>query len=141
MEKILRFTKTRDVKSPVRGTSRSAGIDFFIPTFNDKFIKDLLEKNPYGNPQPGCYQYIILPSLKKIFLAPHARINIPSGIHIDGNEFTAYNMHNKSGIASNFGLDKAAEVIDEDYQGEIHISLCNTSPFIVEITEGQKITQ
>lgn len=28
---MFEFVKTRDVKSPVRGTSGSAGIDFFVP--------------------------------------------------------------------------------------------------------------
>jgi len=32
-------------------------------------------------------------------------------------------------------------VVDEDYQGELHISLVNTSNYIVEICENEKITQ
>ena len=27
----MKFAKVRDVKSPVRGTAKSAGIDFFVP--------------------------------------------------------------------------------------------------------------
>ena len=50
-------------------------------------------------------------------------------------------MHNKSGVATKKGLVYAAEVVDVDYTGETHISLINTSPFIVEICEGEKIVQ
>jgi dUTPase len=42
----IKFLKIRDVKSPERGNPTDAGIDFFVPKFNSKFIKDLIEKNP-----------------------------------------------------------------------------------------------
>ena len=29
----MKFCKVRDVKSPVRGTGKAAGIDFFVPNF------------------------------------------------------------------------------------------------------------
>ena len=36
---MIRFIKIRDVKSPVRGTYYSAGIDFFVPNdFTEKTI-------------------------------------------------------------------------------------------------------
>ena len=48
---------------------------------------------------------------------------------------------NKSGVASKTGLDKLAELIDEDYQGEIHINLVNTGSNPVVIRPGDKIAQ
>ncbi len=45
MSKIS-FLKIRDVKSPDRAHPFDAGIDFFIPKFVPKFIKDLKDKNP-----------------------------------------------------------------------------------------------
>lgn len=139
------FAKTRDVKSPVRGTSKASGIDMFVPTFDEKFIEDLVEKNPEVNEvHPGSYEYIVSLSKttgNKIFLAPHARICIPSGIVWKGKDGLSMNMHNKSGVATKKGLVYAAEVVDVDYQGETHISLINTSSYIVEICEGEKIIQ
>jgi dUTPase len=45
-ESIIKFLKTRDVKSPTRGYQTDAGIDFYVPKFVPTFIKDLKEKNP-----------------------------------------------------------------------------------------------
>lgn len=144
MEKVY-FAKTRDVKSPTRGTSKASGIDMFIPMFDEKFIEDLMRKNPnICDIRPGSYEYILSLSKdtgNKIFLAPHCRICIPSGIVWKGKDGLSMNMHNKSGVATKKGLVYAAEVVDVDYTGETHISLINTSPYIVEICEGEKIVQ
>ena len=42
----LKYTKIRDVKSPVRGTAEAAGIDFFVPNYNIEFARAFREKNP-----------------------------------------------------------------------------------------------
>ena len=144
MEKV-KFAKVRNVKSPTRGTSLASGIDMFVPVFDEKFIEDLTKKNPeICDVHPGSYEYVISLSEttgNKIFLAPHARICIPSGIVWKGKDGLSMNMHNKSGVATKKGLVYAAEVVDVDYQGETHISLINTSNYIVEINEGEKIIQ
>ena len=36
----VKFLKVRDVKSPLRGTHEAAGIDFFVPNYNEQFEKD-----------------------------------------------------------------------------------------------------
>jgi dUTP pyrophosphatase len=48
---------------------------------------------------------------------------------------------NKSGVSSKTGLDKLAELVDEDYQGEIHINVVNTGTNPVVIRPGDKIAQ
>jgi len=45
-KEVTKFLKSRVVKSPSRGFPTDAGIDFFVPVFNAKFIKDFKEKNP-----------------------------------------------------------------------------------------------
>jgi len=45
-KEVIKFLKTRDVKSPSRAYSFDAGIDFYVPKFNKSFVKDLKEKNP-----------------------------------------------------------------------------------------------
>ena len=42
----IKFTRTRNVKAPNRGTTEAAGIDFFIPFLDAEFVKDLILKNP-----------------------------------------------------------------------------------------------
>jgi dUTP pyrophosphatase len=125
----MKYIKIRDVKSPSRGTSQSAGIDFYIP-------------NDWNNGEP--YQ-----------LEPGRRLLIPSGIKLkvpDGNVLIAFN---KSGIATKTGIIVGACVVDEDYQGEIHLSVINTNqPYeyyngteyvnysaVVTINPGEKIMQ
>lgn len=136
----LYYSKVRDVKSPTRGTSVAAGIDFYVPKFNNQFIEDLSKKNPnISSILPGSYTYFILED--KILLGAHERMLIPSGLKIKGHPNVALNTHNKSGVASKKGLDRLAEVVDEDYEGEIHISIVNTSNHIVEICEDEKLVQ
>jgi len=125
----MKFLKVRKVKSPVRGTSKSAGIDFFIPD-------EWNEGNPYHLP-------------------PGGRILVPSGIKVNVIEGHALIAFNKSGIATKKGIVVGAEVVDEDYQGEIHLHIINTNqpletfgddayainPGYVEIVPGEKLMQ
>jgi dUTP pyrophosphatase len=139
----MKIAKVRNVKTPARANKDDAGIDFFVPEFDEKFIKDLREKNLYlsiildENEQPSY-----------INLHPHNRILIPSGIHVNFIEDAEKNStglalvaHNKSGVASKKGLDRLAEVVDESYQGEVHLSLVNTGYETIKIYPGDKIVQ
>lgn len=142
-KKPLYYSCVRTVKSPCRGDAEASGIDLFVPQFTDEFLTDLKKKNPdISSVIPGSYQYIIdLTQTPRILLAPHARICIPSGVKFRGTPGVSINMHNKSGVGTKKGLNYLAEVVDSNYQGEVHISIENTSPFIVEILEGEKIIQ
>jgi len=106
------FVKTRQVKSPVRGTSESAGIDFFVP---DDF--------------------------EPVEVRPGSSILIPSGIKCAYPPGYALILFNKSGIATKYKLTSLACVCDSDYQGEIHISLINVGKDMVSINPGMKIAQ
>jgi len=132
MEKQIGFYKSREVKSPERGTPRSAGIDFFVPKINKSFIKDFEEKNR---------EALVRIHNNTIIIEPYERVLIPSGIHvrIPKNYFLV--AKNKSGISTKLGLDRLAELIDEDYEGEVHISLYNTSEEAVWLKENQKVIQ
>lgn len=124
----MKFSKVRDVKSPVRGTGKAAGIDFFIP------------ENFYAQ------------------LHPHDDLLIPSGIKMEIPEGYMLMAADKSGIVtSKWACQKAkrepkkdafespiligARIVDEDYQGEIHIHLINLGEQIVFIKPGMKIAQ
>jgi len=97
----MKYTKIRKVKSLARGTSQSAGIDFFIPDeWNDG--------QPYHIP-------------------PGGRVLIPSGIKVNVPTGYALIAFNKSGVASKTGLIVGACVVDEDYQGEVHLNMINTN--------------
>lgn len=108
----MKFLKIRDVKSPSRGTSKSAGIDLFIP--ND-------------------FEYQTL--------NPGDSILIPAGLKANVPDNYAFIAFNKSGVSTKKHLAVGACVIDEDYQGEIHIHLYNFGKDPVTINPGDKIIQ
>lgn len=124
----MKFCKVRDVKSPVRGTEKAAGIDFFVPNnFN-------------------------------AVLGSHDDLLIPSGIKAEIPEGYMLMAADKSGIVTssiacrNAGRTPkedafespiiiGAKIVDEDYQGEIHIHLINLGRNAVYISPGMKIAQ
>lgn len=109
----LRISKARDVKTPERGTPGSAGLDFFLP-------------QRYGD------QVEILPG-QDVLLSSGVKVDIPKGY--------ALIAFNKSGVAVKQKLIVGAQVIDEDYQGVIHIHLINTGSERVYLKPEQKIAQ
>ena len=108
----MKFTKTRDVKSPTRANSTDAGIDFFIP--NDYEGTDLV---------PG----------ESAFIPSGVKVNVPEGF--------ALIAFNKSGVAVKKKLHVGACVVDHGYQGEIHINLTNVGDDIQQLEPGDKIVQ
>lgn len=139
----VRTQKLRDVKTPGFGTVQSAGIDFYVPKFDDAFKVSFAEKN-----DPLLSTLIQNPFDKpKIAVYPGCRVLIPSGIRIcmtkpkQDRDKLALVAFNKSGVSSKFGLSVLACVVDEDYQGEVHISLVNTGNKTVYIYPEDKIVQ
>ena len=140
MENVINYSRTRNVKQPNRGTLKSAGIDFFVPEFTEQFINDLQSKNPdLSSIKEGTYQVVILND--RLLIGPGQRVLIPSGVKMNIPAGRALMAKNKSGVGSKKGLDKLAELVDEDYQGEIHINVVNTSNEIVEIKPNEKLIQ
>lgn len=109
---MLKFTKTRDVKSPVRAHETDAGIDFFIP--ND---------------------------FEKVVLKPGDDVLIPSGIKVLVPRNFALIFKEKSGVATKKKLTIGACVVDSDYRGEVHLHLFNNGNVDQELNPGDKITQ
>lgn len=134
------FNKVRDVKSPNRAYGTGDAADFFVPEYSNSFLTDLEAKNP----NKAHYECSVSSNLDSmtITLAPHGRINIPSGIRvIIGDPNTCLLAVNKSGVASKKGLVLGACLIDHDYLGEIHLNVINTSDEPVQIKTGDKLVQ
>jgi dUTP pyrophosphatase len=108
----LEFVRVRDVKAPERGTMLSAGLDFFLP--NDA---------------------------EPITIGPNESALIPSGIHVKFNPRYVLIGFNKSGVAAKKKLLIGAQVIDADYQGEMHINLHNVGDQVITFNPGDKLTQ
>lgn len=108
----LSFVKTRNVKSPVRGHTTDAGIDFFVP-------------EDYGT----------------VVLAPGEDVLIDSGIKVLVPKEYALIFKEKSGVAVKKKLTLGASVIDSDYRGVVHFHLFNNGTENQTITAGEKIVQ
>lgn len=130
----LKITRVRNVKLPTRGTSKSAGLDFYIPKYNIKECDEIMS-------MPTTVDSFIFHDEKNILILPHGRINLPSGIHVNLPEKYMMVMDNKSGKASKLGLCVLAKIIDEDYMGEIHLNVVNTSKEEISLYFGEKILQ
>ena len=108
----LIFTKTTDVKSPVRGHDTDAGIDFFVP---ENFGAVTLE--------PG----------QDILIDAGVRVVVPKGYALIFKE--------KSGVATKRKLTIGACVVDSDYRGNVDLHLFNNGNTVQSIEAGDKITQ
>jgi dUTPase len=125
-----------DVKAPERDFG-NAGIDCFIPNHTDLFVKAFNEKNEAVNAILD-FNNNNEPVIK---IMPHGRVNIPSGLRSFIPSNVALEAHNKSGIATKYGLVFGASTCDANYQGIIHISLINTTNKTVELPLGMKAVQ
>ncbi len=108
----MKIAKTREVKTPTRGTPESAGLDLFVP-------------NDFG----------------EAVISPGNSAFIPSGIKADVPSGHALIAFNKSGVALKKNLAVGACVVDEDYQGEIHIHLYNFGNKDAVVSPGEKLVQ
>jgi len=122
----LKIQRTKDVKLPNRGTSKSAGVDFYVPKEFGCFVT--------GN------DFIVV-NESRILLSPGGDIKIASGIKIRLPDGWAMKFDNKSGVSAKRQLIRGACLVDEDYQGELFFHLINVSNKSRVIRSGQKIIQ
>lgn len=108
----MKIFKSRNVKTPTRGTDLSAGLDFYIPD-----------------------------DYEAVTLEPGEDVNVPSGIHVKLRSDQVLILFNKSGRAVKNKLIVGAQVIDADYQGEIHLHVFNAGSQATTIFPSEKLTQ
>lgn len=94
-----------------------------------------------NKPSDAELETLLTVPVESIKILPGGKVLIPSGIHVKLPEQVFLVGENKSGIASKRGLIKAAQVIDQDYQGQIHINMINPTANSVYIKPGEKIIQ
>lgn len=125
----LRFAKVRDVKSPERGTAKSAGIDFFVP--NDFFAT-----------QVEAGEDLLIPS--------GIKVDIPEGYMLLGADKSGVSTSKQAVVDAGRHPKKGAfisptiigaKIIDEDFQGELHIHIINVGKFPIMVRPGMKISQ
>lgn len=135
--KPLGYYLSREVKDPAYGNGAAGCIDFYAPTFDDQFMKDLAIKNPHLSADA----LETIRTTKEIMLGQGSDICIPSGVYAKLEPHTALTAFNKSGVATKLRVIRGAEYVDEDYQGEIHLHLINVGCASAVIKEGTKVIQ
>lgn len=108
----MKIQKTKNVKTPNRGTKYSAGIDFYVPEDFNEIVINIGES-------------VLIPSGIKAY--------IPNGFMLLAL--------NKSGVSTKLGLQVGAQVVDEDYEGEIHLHVTKITNGYVSIIRGMKLVQ
>jgi dUTP pyrophosphatase len=124
-----------EVKNPERKSERAAGIDVYLPSFNEIFTKEFLDKN--SNHRGARINL----ENKTILINPQFKVLIPTGLHFNIPEDTYLDVGTKSGVFSRTGLKVGSHVVDSDYQGQVYISLFNTTRLVAEIKEGESLAQ
>ena len=137
----IKILKVRQVKTPTRGTDKSAGIDFFIPDYEGDFLKKIVDKNENLDEHNFAIDYDTTEVKFYILIKKGGNILIPSGIKVIIPENYAFISFNKSSVAFKKDLMVGACIVDEDYRGEVHINLINASNKDVRINFGEKICQ
>ena len=108
---MIKFVKVREVETPLRAREGDAGYDFFLPI-------------EFGN----------------ILIKPGQSLQIKAGLKLVLPEGTALVMLNKSSRGIQ-GLQVGAQVVDENYRGEISLNVWNISNKDILILEGEKVLQ
>jgi dUTP pyrophosphatase len=136
---LIKYATVRDVRDPERGHPTDAGIDFFMPIFDDQFVEHIM--NLEANQDEGPSGKLRFEAGRQLLIPPHANALIPSGVKVEIPYGFMGLFLNKSGIASKSDLLIGGQVIDTFYSGEVHIDLHNVRPSPIMLTEGQKIAQ
>ncbi len=126
------FKKTRNVKTPERAHPTDAGLDIFVPEFDEGMASTFFAINP-DNLCQISHDGIIVP--------PGASVRVPMGIHVRIPDGCAMISFNKSSVASKTGFVLGACVIDSGYTGEVIGNMLNTSNDVRKISFGQKLFQ
>jgi dUTP pyrophosphatase len=129
----IRYFDLREVTHPERAHSTDAGIDFFCPEIDTKFMTDF-GAIPANS---GIHNY----GTDWILIPPGANAVIPSGIKVEIPYGYMGLFLNKSGVATKSKLLIGAQVIDAFYSGEVHIDLHNVGIDDIKIIPGQKLAQ
>lgn len=120
--------KLRDVNTPTRSYDSAAGWDFYIPN-TWQLLPGIKELPEY-----------LMPTWEHKVIRPNNSLFIPTGIQLKMHKGFALRFDNKSGKARG-GLLVGATIVDNDYQGEIHLNVWNVSNADVVVKQGEKLLQ
>lgn len=123
------------VAMPEHATPGSAGFDLVA----NKVLK-LFKGNKEVNLDEALKNSI---SKGYIFLRPHERVLLGTGIRVELPPEKMLEIRNRSSVPLKRGLivGNSPGTIDSDYRGEVGIIIINTTPFLAKIELGEAIAQ
>lgn len=80
-------------------------------------------------------------SIENITIDPMAVVQVKTGVEIELPKGTVGLVWDKSGLATNYGISVMGGVFDENYRGELIVSLINLSKDLFAINQGEKVAQ
>lgn len=117
---------------PSRGTPDSAGWDFYVPS-SFRLLQPEYE-------EISRCEFRNLSQFDYLTIWPNSGIIIPTGLQIRTHENWALRFDNRSSMAKQ-GLIVGATIVDQDYQGELHIQVWNVSQKEIVVKPGYKLVQ
>lgn len=123
------------VEMPVYATEGSAGFDIKV----NKVLK-LFKGNKEVNLDENLQNSI---SKGYIFLRPHERVLLGTGIRVELPPEKMLEIRSRSGSSLKRGLivGNSPGTVDSDYRGEVGVIIINTTPFLAKIELGEAIAQ
>lgn len=157
-EKVSKYADS-DFPLPTRGTSRSAGYDFYVA--EDIVIPPLdylLDKMRYGVPGDrfemddfyGFLDPFSLDEMAEITKATKAKPTLVStGVkcHLDPDKYLEIMLRSSTPLKYWLIMANSEGIIDADYwnceanEGEIFLQLINLSPYAIKLKRGDRIAQ
>ena len=121
-------------KLPTYGSEKAACADLYCDLRVDKCI-DLNPANvdfKHMEYRGDCFD--------RVHIAPHETIKLPTGWAFQPPEGYMLQILQRSGLASK-GLIPLGGILDEDYTGEVIVSMLNTTDKYLSINNGDRIAQ
>lgn len=122
--------KLRDVEMPSQAYEEASHFDFFIPR-SWALLPNVVHPHP---------DTAIFPLWESFIISPGNCLFVPSGLQVSLHRGWALRFDNKSGKGSK-GLLVGAQIVDRDYQGEIHLNVWNASNSDQVVKLGDSILQ
>lgn len=126
----FQFKRLRDVAEPSQAYEEASHYDFFIPN-----SWALLTGVKHPHPKTA-----IFPEWQSFTIRPGTCLFVPSGLQIKMHKGWALRFDNKSGKGRK-GLLVGAQIVDRDYQGEVHLNVWNASNEDITVKCGESILQ
>lgn len=125
-----------DVELPCRGSEEAAGMDIFLPKYNEVFDAEFQKMNEgrdFG-------RIIVLDTGPYIHIGVYQRVILPTGLCMKVAPNTYLEVANRESIAAKYELVFGAHIKNSDYR-MVFINLINTGNLPQHIDFGQKIAQ